>query len=307
MDTELQRPQDCSKSWASLTLRFFLSPENKLNPYSLSWQVLAISEVPPYMCTKAPDPWAATAIQTFLFFVTNTPHNSGPSRWPDLKAGGPRLGTSAMALTNRMWMTGGNKLTRDALVCELDGGDKDHLLQQLGRAERAKFFVLGFTRYHPEWNSNEWDKATVVFLTKEIHVSLQNASVRWEMKFHVRPCLHHRNCCLTCSQTFPPTPHQTATLPLGRVLTVPVLLTDWWSTVVWAPEWLNTSWLSCAFPSYISWKKNIKHYTECLLHLDWKFFLGQRWTYLLYMCTRLGFCYPCCRGRHGQEQDGRER
>ena len=41
------------------------------------------------------------------------------------------------------------------LVRELDGGDKDHLLQQLGRAECAKFFVLGFTRYHPKRNANE--------------------------------------------------------------------------------------------------------------------------------------------------------
>lgn len=87
------------------------------------------------------------------------------------------------------------------LICELDRGDKDHRLQQLGRAERAKFFVLGFTWYHPERNTNEWDRATAVVLTKEIHVSLQNASVRWEMKLHVRPCLHHGNCCLTCSQT----------------------------------------------------------------------------------------------------------
>ena len=157
------------------------------------------------------------------------------------------------------------------LVRELDRGDKDHLLQQLGRAECAKFFVLGFTHYHPKRNANEWDEATAAFLTKEIHMSLQNASVRWEMKFHVKPCLCHRNCCLTCSQTSILTPYQTAALPLGLVLTVPVLLTDWWSTAVWAPELLNTSWLSCAFPSYILQKKNIKHYTECLFHLDWKF------------------------------------
>lgn len=40
----------------------------------------------------------------FNFFVKNALHSCGPSRWPDLKAGGP-----AMALTHKMWMTGGNK------------------------------------------------------------------------------------------------------------------------------------------------------------------------------------------------------
>jgi len=42
------------------------SPENKVNPYSLSWQILTISEVPPYNCTNAPDAWAAAAIQTLI-------------------------------------------------------------------------------------------------------------------------------------------------------------------------------------------------------------------------------------------------
>lgn len=66
MDTVLQRQRDCSKSWASPMLRFFFSPENKLNPYSLSWQVLAVRELPPYMCTNAPDPWAAAETQTLI-------------------------------------------------------------------------------------------------------------------------------------------------------------------------------------------------------------------------------------------------
>lgn len=133
------------------------------------------------------------------------------------------------------------------LLRELDRGDKDRLLQQLGRAEHAKFFALGFTHYHPKRNTNEWDKAKAVFLAKEIHVSLQNASVRWEMKLHVKLCRCHRSCCLTCSQTSILTPYQTAALPLGLALPVPVLLTDWWSTVVWAAKILNTSWLSCVF------------------------------------------------------------
>lgn len=96
-------------------------------------------------------------------------------------------------------------------------------------------------------------------------------------------------------------------VPLVLVLTVPVLLTDWWSTAVWAPELFNTLWLSCALPSYILLKKNIKHHTECLFQFDWKFFLYQRWTYLLWMYIRSGSFHPCCSGRHGEERNGWER
>lgn len=39
------RYQDCSNSWTSPILRFFVSPENKQSPYLFSWWVLAASEV----------------------------------------------------------------------------------------------------------------------------------------------------------------------------------------------------------------------------------------------------------------------
>lgn len=94
------------------------------------------------------------------------------------------------------------------------------------------------------------------------------------MKLHVKLCLCHRNCFLTCSQTSILTPCQVASLHLGLVLTVPVLLIGWWSSVFWEPELLNTSWLSCACVSY-KLQNNINHYTECSFHLDWKVFWGR--------------------------------
>lgn len=140
----------------------------------------------------------------------------------------------------------------------------------MGGAELTKFFVLGFTLYPPKWNlmnetRQQWDFWQV------IHVSLQNASIKWEMKFHVKLCLCHRNCCLTCSQTSILTPCQVSSLHLGLVLTVRVLLMGGWSSVVWEPELLNTSWLSTAHLSYIL-KDNIKNYTGCPFNLEWKVF-----------------------------------
>lgn len=66
MDTAIERQQDCSKPWASPTLRLFFSPENKLNPYSFSWQVLASSKVPPCMSANAPGLWAAIQSQSLI-------------------------------------------------------------------------------------------------------------------------------------------------------------------------------------------------------------------------------------------------
>lgn len=128
------------------------------------------------------------------------------------------------------------------LVSELGLEDKAHLFQQLGRAEHTWFFVMGFMCYHPKWSTNEWDKATMgTFLTKEIHMSLQNAIGRWGMEFHVRPCLHYRNCCLTCNQASILTPHWTDTFFSGFDNACPANR---------APELLNSSWLvtlCCSF------------------------------------------------------------
>lgn len=159
------------------------------------------------------------------------------------------------------------------LVSELGLEDKAHLLQQLGRAEHARFFVTGFMRYHPKWSTNEWDKATRAFLTKEIHMSLQNATGRWGMEFHVRPCLQYRNCCLTCSQASILTPHQTDTFLSAFDNACPAS---------GAPELLSTSWLvimCCSFSPIMQ-----EEYKACWMSLPLRLGIcvGQIWSFFLF-------------------------
>lgn len=200
------------------------------------------------MCTNVPDPLETAAIQTLISLWKTLPHSCGSSRWPDLKAGGP-----AMALMHRMWMRGGNKsslvhgLHREIKAISFSSWGKQN--SQSSLCWDLHIILLSETLMNE--TRQQWDFWQV------IHMSLQNASVRWEMKFHVKMCLCHRNCCLTCSQTSILTPCQVASVRLGLVLTVPVLLMGWWSSVVWEPKLLNTSWLSCAFLIYYRRTLNI--------------------------------------------------
>lgn len=85
-----QRLQDCRKSWTFPTLWAFFSREIKLNSYAASSQGFAVSEVSSYTCTNAPDSLETALIQTLISLWKTLPI-AGPSRWPDLKAGGPAM------------------------------------------------------------------------------------------------------------------------------------------------------------------------------------------------------------------------
>lgn len=83
--------QDCSNSWTSPTLRFFLSPENKQSPYLVSWWVLAASGVLTRHIPRQQQQ-CKLSLSESSFFVRITAHKSGPSSQEGWRAGARHWG-----------------------------------------------------------------------------------------------------------------------------------------------------------------------------------------------------------------------